>query len=116
MRRSRHHLLCAALAAVVSTSCAPVARAPQVTPSGVRFTLEHGGATSVSVAGNFNEWSSSAHPLMRNGRLWSTVVALPPGEHLFMFVVDGTQWVVPPLADEYEDDGFGSRNGVVIVR
>ena len=87
-----------------------------MTPSGVRFTLEHGGATSVSVAGNFNEWSPSAHPLMRNGRMWSTVVALPPGEHLFMFVVDGTQWVVPPLADEYEDDGFGSRNGVVIVR
>ena len=80
--------------------------------------LAHAGATSVSVVGNFNEWSASAHPLARNGTagLWSAVVALPPGEHAFMFVVDGSQWIVPPLAEDYVDDGFGSRNGVVIVR
>lgn len=87
-----------------------------MTPSGVRFTLDHGAAKSVAVVGSFNEWSTSAHPLMRKGRLWSTVVVLPPGDHLFMFVVDGTQWVVPPLAEEYAGDGFGSKNGVVIVR
>ncbi len=43
-------------------------------------------------------------------------MALPAGEHKFMFVVDGEQWMVPPLAEDYVDDGFGSRNGVVIVR
>ena len=41
---------------------------------------------------------------------------LPAGEHKFMFVVDAEQWMVPPLAEDYVDDGFGSRNGVVIVR
>jgi len=116
MRRSLHCLFCAALTAVLSASCVVAARAPQVTPSGVRFTLEHNGATSVAVVGSFNEWSTSSHPLTRQGRLWRTVVVLPPGDHLFMFVVDGTQWVVPPLADDYADDGFGSRNGVVSVR
>jgi 1,4-alpha-glucan branching enzyme len=82
----------------------------------VRFTLEHGTASTVAVAGDFNEWSASAHPLTKRGKLWSAVVTLPPGEHPFMFVVDGTQWMVPPLADDYADDGFGSRNGVVRVR
>ena len=34
---------------------------------------------------------------------------------LFMFVIDGSRWVTPPLADDFVDDGFGSKNGVVIV-
>ena len=29
--------------------------------------------------------------------VWTIVVQLPPGEHLFMYVVDGTQWISPPL-------------------
>jgi hypothetical protein len=33
-----------------------------------------------------------------------------------MFVIDGTQWITPPLADDFVDDGFGARNGVVVVR
>jgi hypothetical protein len=43
------------------------------------------------------------------------VVPLPPGEHQFMYVVEGTQWVSPPHADDYVDDGFGTRNGIVVV-
>ena len=110
--------LLAVFAAAASVSCAAtVARGPVVTPNGVRFTLELAGARSVSIAGDFNDWSPSAHPLMRSGSgRWSVVVALPAGEHKFMFVVDGEQWMVPPLAEDYVDDGFGSRNGVVIVR
>ena len=108
----------AALAAVVmSASCAAAVadRAPVDTPGGVRFTLANAAATSVSVAGTFNEWSATANPLARTGRVWTALVTLPPGEHLFMFIVDG-KWIVPPLAEDYADDGFGSRNGVVIVR
>jgi hypothetical protein len=33
-----------------------------------------------------------------------------------MFVIDGERWITPPLADDFVDDGFGSRNGVVVVR
>ena len=86
-----------------------------VTPDGVRFTLTNAAATSVSVTGNFNEWSAAANPLARSGKVWTAVVALPPGEHLFTFIVDGKA-MVPPLAEDFADDGFGSRNGVVIVR
>ena len=104
-------------AAVMSASCAAAIadRAPIDTPDGVRFTFATAAAKTVSVAGNFNEWSATANPLARSGNVWTAVVTLPPGEHLFMFVVDG-KWIVPPLAEDYADDGFGSRNGVVIVR
>ena len=108
----------AALAAVVmSAACAAAIadRAPLETPGGVRFTLANAAATSVAVAGSFNEWSATANPLARSGKLWTALVTLPPGEHLFMFIVDG-KWIVPPRAEDYADDGFGSRNGVVIVR
>lgn len=70
------------------------------------------------MAGTFNQWSPTAHPLVRtpSSGVWTTVVALPPGEHQFVYVVDGAQWIAPPQADDYVDDGFGSRNGVVVVR
>jgi 1,4-alpha-glucan branching enzyme len=118
MRRAIRTVLLAALAAGGNMSCAAaVTQEPVVTADGVRFTLEYAGARSVAVAGDFNDWSVSSHPMVRSGSTtWRVVVALARGDHKFMFVVDGTQWVVPPVAEEYVDDGFGSRNGVVIVR
>ena len=75
-------------------------------------------AGSVAVAGTFNQWSTSSHPLSqdRSSGEWMALVPLSPGEHLFMFVVDGTRWLTPPAAENYVDDGFGARNGVVVVR
>ena len=116
---SRTVCVIAALAAVTSPSCATAMRpvAPVVTPAGVRFVLIRPEAHSVTLAGSFNQWSASSHPLARDerGRAWTLEVALPPGDHLFMYVVDG-QWISPPLAEDYLDDGFGAQNGVVIVR
>jgi 1,4-alpha-glucan branching enzyme len=110
-------LVKAMLVAVVSASCAAAMadRAPVDTTDGVRFTFANPGAKSVAVVGNFNEWSATANPLVRSGKVWSAVVTLPPGEYPFMFIVDG-KWIVPTLAEEFVDDGFGSKNGVVIVR
>jgi 1,4-alpha-glucan branching enzyme len=104
--------------AVVGASCATARpAAPAVTPSGVRFVLIHPGARSVALAGSFNQWSASSDLLTRDprGGAWTIVVTLPPGEHLFMYVVDGSQWISPPLAADYMDDGFGAKNGVVVV-
>ncbi len=116
-------LAAALLAAIVSASCATAIAtiapgAPVVTPAGVQFVLMQPEAHSVALAGSFNQWSASSHQLVREPShgLWTIVVALPPGEHLFMYVVDGTQWTSPPLAEDYADDGFGAKNGVVVVR
>jgi 1,4-alpha-glucan branching enzyme len=115
-----------ALAVVVSASCAAtssgvVSGPPATTASGVRFELMRAEATSVALAGSFNNWSPSSLPLARSntskpGGLWTIVVPLPTGEHTFMFVVDGKEWVSPPMAEDYVDDGFGARNGIVVVR
>ena len=106
--------------ALVSGSCGSAIRssAPTVTPQGVRFAFVDPAARSVAIAGSFNNWSPSSHLLAhRQARdAWTTVVSLPPGEYLFMYVVNGTEWVTPPRAEDYADDGFGSKNGVLVVR
>lgn len=54
-------------------------------------------------------------PVGSNG-LWSVVVPLPEGEHAFMYLIDGTRWIAPPLAQDFVTDGFGNTNGIVVVR
>ena len=111
--------MAAAVLAVTAASCAGPIRSspPVVTPAGVRFAFVQPTARSVAVAGSFNQWSPASNPLAREkSGAWSALVALSPGEYLFMYVVDGTEWVTPPLAEDYVDDGFGSKNGVVVVR
>jgi 1,4-alpha-glucan branching enzyme len=108
---------------IVCTGCAmsltALARtAPTVTREGVQFVTLQPDAQRVSVAGSFNQWSALSHPLERRSTagIWTGVIPLPPGEHLFMYVVDDARWISPAAADDYADDGFGARNGIVIVR
>jgi 1,4-alpha-glucan branching enzyme len=98
-----------ALAAAMLLAGACASRSVQVAPAA---------ATTVAVAGSFNDWSATSHPLRRRGTSgpWVLVLTLAPGEHAFMFVVDGSRWVVPPAAVDFVDDGFGSTNGLVVVR
>lgn len=105
--------------AVCGASCAArlAPAVPVETRAGVRFVVARPEARSVALAGTFNEWSIASHPLARDtaGGPWTIVVRLPPGEHLFMYVVDGGEWVTPPHAADFADDGFGARNGIVVV-
>ena len=48
--------------------------------------------------------------------VWRAAVVLPVGQHEYMFVVDGEQWVTDPLAGRFVDDGFGRQNSLLIVR
>src|SRR5574339_59959 len=94
------------LCLVVSASCAARSSpGPLVTRDGVRFSLEQPAAHAVAVAGTFNGWSRTAHPMTRDGSRgrWTAVVSLPPGEHLFMYVVGGTG-VAPPQAAGFVED------------
>ncbi len=110
----------AASSLLVSLACADSnsLRAPAPVSGGVLFAVEAASAKTVALAGSFNQWSPSAHPLRRqgSGAVWSGVVPLAPGEHQFMYVIDGTRWMSPPLAEDYVDDGFGTKNGLVVVK
>jgi len=91
--------------------------APTV-PSGARtmtqFVLIAPGAASVTVVGDFNDWSMSATPLERAGGVWSVAVPLGPGRYRYAFVVNGAIWQPDPEAPA-ADDEFGRANSVVTV-
>jgi 1,4-alpha-glucan branching enzyme len=75
------------------------------------------GAQSVSVAGSFNSWDTSANPLSgpSDVGLWKAVIDLPAGRYAYKFVVSGDQWITDETAAEFEDDGFGGQNSIVQV-
>jgi 1,4-alpha-glucan branching enzyme len=112
-------LLVACVVGLVACAPGPVVERRVVTGgAGARFTVTLPDAQSVTVAGSFNRWSVTAHQMVRSGSdgTWTVAIPLPPGEYLFIYVVDGKRWVTPPNADDYVDDGFGQKNGVVVVR
>ena len=82
----------------------------------VQFMLEAPGASSVAVAGDFNEWSADLVLSDPDGDgVWTGRAAVEPGVHQYMFLIDGSQWTTDPHADRYMDDGFGNRNAVLVI-
>ena len=83
----------------------------------VRLVVLQPGAQTVGVAGDFNGWDPVQTPLEPTASgAWTVTLPLEPGRYEYMFVVDGTQWIADPFAEEQHDDGFGSRNAVLDVR
>ncbi len=82
----------------------------------VQFVISAPDARTVALAGDFNEWDPSIQLADPDGDgLWSGRVALEPGVHEYMFVIDGSEWRPDPNAISYTDDGFGQRNSVLAV-
>jgi hypothetical protein len=82
----------------------------------VQFVLEAPGARTVAVAGDFNGWAPAMELSDLDGDgVWTGRVAVEPGIHEYMFVIDGSEWRTDPNADRYTDDGFGNRNAVMVV-
>jgi hypothetical protein len=72
----------------------------------VRFELEAVDAGDVRLAGSFSGWEAQ-HELTRIGPdRWVVTLALEPGVHDYVFVVDGERHVVDPNAPRVPD-GFG---------
>jgi hypothetical protein len=100
------------------SSLGPQAVATDVAgPGTVRyeFTVRAARAQTVCLAGDFNDWKVCEAPLTRIGEdTWSITVDLPRGRHEYMFVIDD-QWIPDPHAVGYSDDGFGSRNSLIVA-
>ena len=90
---------------------------PQVTEDGspVRFQFHAPEAQSVSVAGDFNNWDTKAHPMHRSDDgLWTLTLGLVPGTYQYKFFVDG-RWEADPSATKRALDPFGGENALLEV-
>ena len=86
---------------------------PELMP--VHFEFHHPTATSVCIAGTFNNWqpeAKSLHPA--GGGRWLKETVLTPGTYEYCFVVDG-KYIPDPLAKETTSNPFGGRNSILRV-
>ncbi len=80
-----------------------------------QFSLAAPDAHSVAVAGDFNGWDIAAMPLADpdGDGVWTLSVPLPRGRYAYMFVVDGSEWVIDPDAKATQPDSFGGDNALL---
>jgi 1,4-alpha-glucan branching enzyme len=87
----------------------------------VTFQLYAPEAQKVSIAGTFNDWNISSHPMKRSRKekngynYWQIPMRLPPGTYQYLFFVDGVWWN-DPASNQYIANEFGSLNNVIEVQ
>jgi len=83
----------------------------------IRFVYIDENAEQVSVAGNFSDWEpvEMSSQMMNGKKVWSGLIPVERGEHHYMFVKDGEEWISDPLAEVQRDDGFGNKNAVIYL-
>ena len=92
-------------------------RQMQEAPVAVQFVLDAQRAKRVALVGDFNAWDDAAMPLTRDSvtGVWSTIVDVTPGRHVYAFVVDGETWTLDPRAPKTTDADYGTEQSVIIV-
>ena len=80
----------------------------------VQFRLEAPDASDVRIAGSFTGWKP-AHQLHQAAPgHWTVTLPLPRGVHDYAFLVNGTEWVADPFAQQV-NDGFGGVNSRIAL-
>jgi hypothetical protein len=82
-----------------------------------QFVLDNATARRVALVGDFNNWNPSATPLARDpvSGLWTTVVSIAPGRHVYGYLVDDSVLMLDPRAPKIKDPALGVEGSVVIV-
>lgn len=83
----------------------------------VRFQIALPPGHEVSVAGNFNDWDPSSHPMKYNlkSKIYSAVIPLHAGEYEYKFVIDG-EWVLDDSNSNFFPNDFGTLNSVLSLK
>lgn len=82
----------------------------------VLFAAKFENARKVLIAGDFNNWSPGATPMVLVGQSdWRIKLPLQPGRYRYRLVVDG-QWMTDPFNRTVEQNQFGEFNNIVEVQ
>jgi 1,4-alpha-glucan branching enzyme len=82
----------------------------------VTFTVRAEPGSSVTLAGDFNDWNPTAKALVdKDGTgLFKVTLNLAPGVYEYKFVINGT-WCVDPECREWVQNNLGTLNSVLRV-
>lgn len=76
------------------------------------------GAKTISIAGDFNSWSSTETPLKKSAKDGSFSVKIPletGKEYQFRYLLDGSRWENDWAADKYIPAPFSSTDNSVVI-
>jgi hypothetical protein len=80
-----------------------------------RFVIFQPDAQQAAIAGDFTHWQAlEMQPAGRHG-YWEIYLPLPPGEHRYSFMMDGSRQITDPTQPTQEQDDFGGRNSIIVV-
>ncbi len=81
----------------------------------VQFEFLAPEALKVYLAGDFNDWDTSANAMKKDKKgLWKTTVSLKPGRYEYRFFKDGG-WENDPACCDCVPNEFGTMNCVRLV-
>jgi len=85
------------------------------TPEGVEIRCHRPGASSILIAGDFNNWTPGRTPMERGGNGdFETTLRLPTGRYRYRLVIDG-QWSHDTANPVAEANEFGEYNSILNV-
>ncbi len=72
---------------------------------------------SLAIAGEFNHWSPTAHPLRFNDHagVFEAIVSLPAGAYQYRLVADG-EWIADPHNPNQQVNSYGEPNSLLVVK
>jgi hypothetical protein len=94
----------------------PTAAASAASDVGFVLQLADVGVRHVALAGDFNGWDPAALPMQRDPATgtWRARVRLVPGRHEYSYVVNGTRWIIDPLAPRTMEQAMGPANVITV--
>jgi len=110
--------LVASSVSAASPTIHPVASAElDAAPVKQAFVFNSSRAHRVFVVGDFNRWDPSSTPMTRSsdGELWSAVIPIRPGRHMYAFMVDDSVFTLDPNAPKVRDPDLGAEGSIIIV-
>jgi len=72
-------------------------------------------AESVTLFGEFNDWSEGTALKKRKDGCFAVTLRLAPGRYRYRYQLDGDRWENDWAADDYEPNDHGSDDSVLIV-
>ncbi|HOJ13214.1 MAG TPA: glycogen-binding domain-containing protein [Deltaproteobacteria bacterium] len=122
VRRRRLQIAAAAVAAVAAIVAVFVLRPEsprvdgKVAQGSYRFVIYQPDISRAEIMGDFTGWKRVPMERVSMSGYWETSLPVEPGEHRYVFVLDGEKRIADPTVISREKDDFGSENSILVVR